>query len=90
MDYEPAGEPKKWYNDLSVIRWIFAIFGILTMLFSGGCSVVVLGGFIMDGRGDPSTTALILVIGGVPFLIGLAVWWLAAKVGRSSTPGSDQ
>ena len=60
------------------------------MLFTGGCSLLFLSDFAMRGGDGYVNVPMILVIGGVPFLIGLVVWWLAAKVGRASAPGSDQ
>ncbi len=84
MDSEKRRSTDPWYKNLPVIHWIFAIFGILVMLFSGGCSIVILANFFRYGRdsygfNDPLTVA---VIGGVPFLAGLVTWWFAAKYKR--------
>ena len=69
---------------LTVIRWIFAIIGSLIMLFSGGCSLVFLGDLISRGRWADNyiSVDMVLVIGGLPFLLGLLIWWLAVKAGR--------
>ncbi len=74
-----------WYKNLPVIRWIFAIFGILGMLFSGGCSLVILRNYFHYGRdsygfNDPLTVS---IIGGIPFLMSLIMWWFAAKYKRN-------
>jgi len=68
-----------WYKDLSVIRWIFAIIGILVMVFAGGCSINVLA----TERMDVGAVGIVAIIGGVPFALGLLVWWLAAKYKRT-------
>ena len=72
----------RWYHKLSIIRWIFAIFGILIMVFSGGCSFLIVaenpGGFSVSFQ----DLIIIGMFGGIPFLVGLLIWWLAAKVGR--------
>ncbi len=75
----PPAKPK-----LTVIRWIFAIFGALIMLFTGGCSLLLLGDLASRGKWNDQyvSVEIIAVIGGVPFLAGLLIWWLAVKVGR--------
>ena len=70
---------EKWYKNLSVVRWIFAIIGILVMLFAGGCSISVMA----TERMNAEALGVIALIGGIPFVVGLFIWWLAAKVGRS-------
>ena len=69
---------------LSVIRWIFAIIGGLIMLFCGGCSLVFLGDLALKGRWADNYVSVdaVLSIGGLPFLLGLLIWWLAVKAGR--------
>lgn len=76
--------PAPWYQNLSIVRWIFAIFGILVMLFAGGCSLMVFADFLQRGTDEYgfNSPLTILGFGGLPFLFGLLVWWLAAKVGR--------
>ena len=80
---EPSHESEK--PKLTVIRWIFAIFGGLIMLFCGGCTLVLLAEMASKGkwRDNYVSVEMILVIGGVPFLFGLLIWWLAVKAGRS-------
>jgi len=66
---------------LGVIRRIFAVIGILIMVFAGGCTLIV--GFPMIGGPDFSGMgAMLLLFGGLPFLFGLLLWWLAVKAGR--------
>ena len=91
MASEDQKVSESWYQNLSVIRWIFAIFGILGMVFSGGCSLVVLANYFRYGRdsygfNDP---AVIAVVGGVPFAVALLMWWFAAKYKRGSTGNSN-
>ncbi len=70
---------------LTVVRWIFAIIGSLIMLFCGGCSLLLLGDLLSRGKWQAGYVdgTMVLVIGGVPFLLGLLIWWLAVKVGRT-------
>ena len=63
--------PKK---PIGVLRGIAATIGIIIMLLSGGCAVI----FASSGL-DPN---ILKVYAGPPFLVGLAIWWLAVKVGR--------
>ncbi len=70
---------EKWYKNLSVVRWIFAIIGILVMLFAGGCSISIMA----TERMNMEAFGIIAIIGGIPFAGGLLIWWLAAKVGRT-------
>lgn len=77
-----ADKKSRWYQDLSAVRWIFAIFGILIMLFTGGCSLLIFADYLQHGGGGYVDIPIILFVGGIPFLVGLLVWFLAAKVGR--------
>ena len=72
----------RWYHELSIIRWIFAIFGILVMVFSGGCSALVFSEYLRGNGGGYFDPFAIMVFGGPPFVVGLLLWFLAAKVGR--------
>lgn len=63
--------PKK---PIGVLRGIAAAIGIIVMLLSGGCAVIFAGSGV-----DPN---IVSSYAGPPFLIGLAIWWLAVKVGR--------
>ncbi len=69
---------------LTVIRWIFAIIGALIMIFAGGCSLYafwVLTGPDMSER-LANALGIVALFGGIPFLAGLLIWWLAVKAGR--------
>ena len=73
---------------LTAIRWIFAIIGALVMVFAGGCSILYSGFLLFVAAGaDGGKHALgaltfVVLIGGIPFLAGLGIWWLAVKAGR--------
>ncbi len=54
-------------------RLIFAAAAMLTMLFTGGCSLL----FLSQDGGD--FIGLVLMFGGIPFAGGLLVWWLAMR-----------
>ena len=79
MNETPQDKPK-----LSIVRWIFAVVGALLAMFAGGCSLLLLGELAAKGRwqADYVSVDMVLVIGGVPFLLGVLIWWLAVKVGR--------
>ena len=84
-DSEPV-KKASWHENLSVIRWIFAIFGILIMLFSGGCSLFFLGNYLLTPKGAGGYDYLIfmgIAAGLVVLLIGFGIWKLAAKAGRN-------
>ena len=72
---------------LTPIRLIFAIIGGLIMLFAGGCTLLFLVGYVHDeltrsGGEQYVNIPVILTFGGPPFLVGLGVWYLAARAGR--------
>lgn len=81
---EAAPKPK-----LSPVRWIFAVFGVLIMIFAGGCSVLY-SGFLLfvaagadEGKHALGALLFVVLFGGIPFLAGLGIWWLAVKRGRT-------
>ncbi len=86
MDELPdnKSDPSQDKPKLTVVRWFFAVIGALIMLFCGGCSLILLGDLASRGRWADNyvSVEIVLLIGGVPFLFGLLVWWLAVKVGR--------
>ncbi|MEM7426070.1 MAG: hypothetical protein AAF441_08240 [Pseudomonadota bacterium] len=70
---------------MTVVRWIFAIFGILIMVFAGGCSILY-SGFLLfvslagdGGRHAIGAFVLTLIFGGIPFLAGFLIWLFATK-----------
>jgi hypothetical protein len=62
-------------------RLIFAAIAALTVLFSGGCSLVFLSSWIANGTraNDYVTWEAIAILGGPPLVIGILVWWLAMR-----------
>ncbi|MCP5084329.1 MAG: hypothetical protein GY948_21785 [Alphaproteobacteria bacterium] len=86
MDEVPENKssPGQDKPKLTVVRWIFAVVGALIMVFCGGCSLLILGDLASRGRWSDNyvSVEIVLLIGGVPFLVGLLIWWLAVKVGR--------
>ena len=65
----------------SGLRLVFAAAALLIMLFSGGCSLLFLYGWIADGAPSSGyvTWEAIAVLGGPPFAIGLLAWWLSMR-----------
>ncbi len=90
MNSEDRNSSSCWYHDLSIIRWIFVVFGILIMVFAGGCAAFFFSDYL-DGRGGSyDDVFIIMVFSGPPFLIGLLLWWLAARVGRQGDQDEEQ
>ncbi len=69
------------------IRLIFAAAAAILMLFSGGCSLLIMAD-LMQGRGGQQYVDVptVLIIGGLPFVIGLVIWWLSMRRKRDSAP----
>ena len=80
---EPAQKTK-----LTFVRWIFAVLGILIMIFAGGCAVLY-SGFMLPvtlAAGGEQTLYVVfitLLFGGIPFGIGFLIWRLAVKFRRT-------
>lgn len=71
---------------LTPLRWIFAIIGALLMLFCGGCTVLGLGaGLTSTDSLERSLAPMFAIIGGIGFLFGLLIWWLAVKAKRGQS-----
>lgn len=68
-----AGKPRH-----SALRLIFGAAALLVVLFSGGCGLL----FLINADGLYVTWEAVSVIAGIPFAVGLAVWWLVMR--RSS------
>jgi hypothetical protein len=86
-DPAPPAAPSGGRPPLTPIRLIFAIIGGLIMLFTGGCTLLFLAGYVHDeltrsGGEQYVNIPVILTVGGPPFLLGLLVWYLAARAGR--------
>ncbi|MEM7426073.1 MAG: hypothetical protein AAF441_08255 [Pseudomonadota bacterium] len=73
---------------MGVVRWIFAVFGALIMLFAGGCSIILAGSvlyFVLTegfSKNRPGIELVLPVLGLVPFGVGFLIWWLAARADR--------
>jgi len=65
---------------LAVWRLVIAAIAGLVMLFSGGCSLMLVPDAM---RGNQYVDPIaILVVGGVPFAVGLFIWWLSLRRGN--------
>lgn len=51
--------------------WLLVVIGVLIMLLSGGCSLYFLIGTL---GADPGLYSLVLLFGGIPFLIGWGLY----------------
>jgi hypothetical protein len=65
-----AGAPR-----LATWRLIFAAVFALVALFSGGCSLLLLGD-LTRGSQQYIDVPTVLIIGGIPFAVSLLIWWL--------------
>jgi hypothetical protein len=67
----------------SGLRLAVAAIGILTVLFSGGCGLIIGIGELMrppSGAADDFMSwEVVAVFSLPPFLIGLFIWWLAMR-----------
>lgn len=75
-----AGKPRH-----SSLRLVFAAVALLLLLFSGGCSLL----FISDmSRPGPTyvTWEAVAIIGGIPFVVGLVILWLAMRRTTAGAP----
>ena len=64
----------------SGIRLAFGAAALLTMLFSGGCSLL----FGLNADGQYVSWPAVLIVGGPPFLIAALVWWVAMRRSTAS------
>ena len=67
--------PTEQKRPMSFMRWVFAIFGALIMVFTGGCALIL-------GFNAPGVLGVFILISAIPFLIGWGIWWAAVKRGR--------
>jgi uncharacterized membrane protein YgdD (TMEM256/DUF423 family) len=75
-------------NGVDRIMWakLFFAVGILIMLLTGGCSLLILSDPYLGGNG---ALLMVAVIGGVPFLVGLGIAALAWRsLGKTQDPGN--
>ncbi len=75
-----AGKPRH-----SSLRLVIAAVALLLLLFAGGCSLL----FISDmSRPGPTyvTWEAVAIIGGIPFALGLFIFWLAMRRTTSAPP----
>lgn len=63
---------------LGVLRGLAAALGILIMVLTGGCALLIAGG----GGISISNLGPVLIYAGPPFLIGLAIFLAATRGGR--------
>lgn len=70
------GQPR-----LAPWRLVFAALFGLVALFSGGCSLF----FSLDAlKSNPYVTfPAIMIVGGIPFVISIFLWWLSMRRGKS-------
>ena len=86
MTSEPSPAPQGAFEPLTGVRNFFALIGALICVFAGGCSLFFLVAYVADSSARSGQSyvnvPVILIFGGPPFLVGLLIWWLAARAGR--------
>jgi len=65
---------------LGVLRGIAAALGIIIMVLTGGCALILVGISFQSIRTDD--LELVLIYAGPPFLVGLAIFLAATRLGR--------
>ena len=88
--FQPPVEPTENTNVLGPYAFIFAFISVLTMMFSGGCVLffAAQGGLLFFTEGG-IYRELVLITGGVPFLVAAAVFWLARTLGKGPSSSID-
>lgn len=64
------------------IRLVIAAVALLVLLFSGGCSLL----FLINQDGAYVTWEAVAVLGGIPFAVALAIWWIAMRRQQAAPP----
>lgn len=64
---------------LGVLRGIAAALGIIIMVLTGGCALLI---EVAGGGLSGDDFALVLVYAGPPFLVGLLIFLAATRLGR--------
>lgn len=63
---------------LGVLRGLAAVLGIIIMVLTGGCALIIAGAGGLNG----SDFELVLIYAGPPFLVGLGIFLAATRLGR--------
>lgn len=72
----PPTQPKK---PISILRGLAATLGAIIMVLTGGCAILAIGS---SGTLSTSDMQMIAVFTVPPFLIGLAIFLAATRLGR--------
>ena len=68
---------------LTPLRWLFAIIGVLVMLFAGGCGLFWLAVFLTEQQSDAANlSAGIGLFTVLPLFAGWLIWYSAVKPRR--------
>jgi len=74
----------------SLFGGILLAAGILIAGVSGLCSLVILGMGLTEPSGIVDVLPIVLLVGGIPFLIGLGLFFLGRSMIRAARPDSQQ
>jgi len=74
----------------SLFGGILLAAGILIAGVSGLCSLVILGMGLTEPSGIVDVLPIVLLVGGIPFLIGLGLFFLGRSMIRAARADSQQ
>lgn len=73
---------------LNFFGWVLIVIGFMIALFSGGCTLL----FFLDNRTnvfDPNAIGLLLLFGGIPFVLGMGIRSLGLRLVRPKKRNDD-
>ena len=75
--------PKHQKDPLGPIALLLVAVGTVTMIFAGGCSLIVL-------TGVGPLWPIVLIYGGIPIAVGALILWLALRWRRGENGGAPE
>ncbi len=76
---EPTPPPVPIEKPLAVLRGLAAALGIIIMVLTGGCALII---GVAGGGLSGDDFELVLIYAGPPFLVGLLIFLAATRLGR--------
>jgi hypothetical protein len=75
---EPTPPPVPIKKPLGVLRGLAAVLGILIMVLTGGCALII----TVAGGANANDIETVLMYVAPPFLVGLLIFLAATRLGR--------
>jgi hypothetical protein len=82
FNYREGLRMKRGQPRHSGLRLVFAAVGACLAIFSGGCSLFLLGDLLMRGPQQYMGWEVVAIVGGIPFAIATFIWWLSMRRAR--------